>query len=89
MGYRSLKFGDVKAESKGVMHNNIAKKRSKSLVIPTGKTTNRMTFKFFQIATILLLKVDHFEGILNWIKIDGMVNDHISSCNCSDLKTST
>ena len=39
-----------------------------------------MAFKFFP-DTILLLKVDHFEGILNRIKIDEMVNDHLSSCN--------
>ena len=62
------------------MHDNIAKKCSKSLVIPTGKTTDHMDFKFFP-DTILLLKVDYFEGILNQIKIDGMVNDHLISCN--------
>ena len=62
------------------MHDNIAKKRSKSLVIPTGKTTYHMAFKFFP-DTILLLKVDSSEGILNRIKIDGMVNDHLSSCS--------
>ena len=62
------------------MHDNITKKRSKSLVIPTAKTTDRMTFNFFS-DTILLLKADRFEGILNRIKIDGMVNDHLSSCN--------
>ena len=62
------------------MHDNITKKRSKSLVTPTGKTTDRMAFKFFP-DTILLLKVHCFEGILNPIKIDGMVNDHSSSCN--------
>ena len=62
------------------MHDNIAKKRSKSLVIPTGKSTNHMAFKFFP-HTILLLKVEHFEGILNRSKIEGMVNDHLSSCN--------
>ena len=62
------------------MHDNIAKKRSKSLVIPTGKTTDHMALKFFP-ETILLLKVDHFEGILNRIKIDRMVNDHSNSCN--------
>ena len=39
-----------------------------------------MAFKFFP-DTILLLKVDRFEGILNRIKIDGMVNDYLSSCN--------
>ena len=62
------------------MHDNIAKKCSKSFVIPTGKTTDHMAFKFFP-DTILLLKVDHFEGILNQIKIDKMVNDYLSSCN--------
>ena len=62
------------------MHDNIAKKRSNSLVIPTGKTTYHMAFKFFSDTT-LLLKVDCFEGILNRIKIDGMVNDHLSSCD--------
>ena len=59
------------------MHNNIAKKHSKSLVIPTGKTTDHMAFP----NTILLLKVNRVKGILNRIKIDGMVNDHSSSCN--------
>ena len=29
------------------MHNNIAKKRSKSLVTPTGKATDHMAFKLF------------------------------------------
>ena len=62
------------------MHDNIAKKRSKYLVIPTGKTTEHMALKFFP-NTIPLLKVDHFEAILNRIKIDGMVNDHLNSCN--------
>ena len=55
------------------MHDNIAKKRLKSLVIPTGKTTDQILY--------LLVKVDRFEGILNQLKIDGMVNDHSSSCN--------
>ena len=62
------------------MHNNIAIKRSKSLIIPTGKTTDHMAFKIFS-DTILLLKVDCFEGILNRIKIDRMVNDYLNSCN--------
>ena len=39
-----------------------------------------MAFQFFP-DTILLLEVDCVEGILNWIKIDGMVNDHLNSCN--------
>ena len=62
------------------MHDNIAKECSKSLVIPIGKTTDCMAFKVFP-EIILLLKVDCFEGILNRIKIDEMVNDHSSSCN--------
>ena len=62
------------------MHDNIAKKCSKSLVIPIRKTTDLMAFKFFP-DTILLLKLDLFEGIVNRIKINGMVNDHSSSCN--------
>ena len=61
------------------MHDNIAKKRSKSLVIPTGRITDHMAFKFFP-DTILLLNVDRFEGILNQIKIDEMMNNHLSSC---------
>ena len=51
------------------MHENITNKRSKSLVIPSGKTTDHTAFKVFP-HTILLLNVDQFEGILNWIKID-------------------
>ena len=62
------------------MDDHVAKKRSKYLVIPTGKTTDCITLKIFP-KIILLLKVDCFEGILNQIKIDGMMNDHSSSCN--------
>ena len=61
------------------MHDNIAINCSKSLVTPTGKTTDHTAFKFFP-DTILLLKVDCFEGMLNRIKIDGIVNVHSSSC---------
>ena len=39
-----------------------------------------MALNFFAEA-ILLLKVDCFEGTLNWNKIDGMMNDHSNSCN--------
>ena len=49
-------------------------------IIPTGKATDHIALKVFP-ETILLLKVNCFEGILNQIKIDGMVNDHSSSCN--------
>ena len=49
-------------------------------MIPTGITTKHMALKCFP-ETILLLKVERFEGILNRIKINGMVNDHSSSYN--------
>ena len=64
------------------MDDDITKKHLKSLVTPIEKTTDHMTLKFFQ-QTIILLKVDCFEskGILNQIKINGMANDHSSSCN--------
>ena len=42
--------------------------------------TDHMALKFFP-ETILLLKVVRFEGILYRVKIDGMMNDHLSSCN--------
>ena len=31
--------------------------------------------------TILLSKANHFEGLLNWNKIDGMVSNSLSSCS--------
>ena len=62
------------------MDDNIATNSSKSLVIPTAYTTKDVAVKFFT-EIIVLLKVDHFEGFSNWCKIDGMVNDNLSSCN--------
>ena len=45
-----------------------------------------MALKFIA-ETILILKVDRFEEILNWNKMDGMVNDYSSSCDSYvDLK---
>ena len=61
------------------MHDNIAKKRSKSLVIPTGKPLIIRPSNFSRYYPFI--KRGPFEGILNWIKFDGMVNDHSSSCN--------
>ena len=53
MAYLSLKFGDVYAECEGVVYDNIAKRRSKSLVIPTRKTTDHMASNFFQILSFI------------------------------------
>ena len=44
-----------------------------------------MALKFFP-EIIILLNVDRFEEILNWNKIDEMVNDHLSSCNSQQFK---
>ena len=52
------------------MDDNITKRCSKSLVIPTGKTTDYTYGLEILSETILLLKVDCFKGILNWMKID-------------------
>ena len=44
-----------------------------------------MAYRFFPDTTFLL-KVHRVEGILNGIKIDGMVNDYLSSCNSKRFK---
>ena len=49
MAYLSLNFGGVLVESKGVMHDNITKKCSKSLVIPTEKPLIMWPSNVFQI----------------------------------------
>ena len=54
MAYLRLKFGGVEVESKGVMHDNIAKTRSESLVIPTGKP--------------LIIWASNFSGYYTFIK---------------------
>ena len=46
------------------MDVNIVKKPSKSLVIPTGNTTDHNDLKFFS-ETILLLKVDCYQEFYN------------------------
>ena len=56
------------------MDDNITKNRSKYLIINTGKPL--IVWPLIFPETILLLKVDHYEGLLNWIKIDRIVNDH-------------
>ena len=62
------------------MGDNIAKKLSKSLVIPTEKTTDHMALNFFP-DTILLLHIYNFEGYLSRYKIDKMVtHNHSNSC---------
>ena len=62
------------------VQTNIAKNCKQVLVMSTESNTNVMGLNFFP-DTILLLKRHQFEGILNRIKINGMVNNHLSSCS--------
>ena len=62
------------------VHANIAKNFTQVLAMSTESDTNVIGLKFF-LDTIFLLKSHHFEGILNCIKIKGMINNHLSSCN--------
>ena len=62
------------------VHTNIAKIFTQVLVMYTESNTSIMGLKIF-LDTILLLKRHQFEGILNRIKINGMVNNYLSSCN--------
>ena len=59
----------------------VHKNASKSIVVPIASTPDGMALKFYT----LLLKVNCFEGLLNWCKTDGMVNDNSSSCNSYDF----
>ena len=58
------------------VHTNIAKIFMQVLVMSTESNTNVMVFSDM----ILSLKKHQFEGILNRIKINGMVNNCLSSC---------
>ena len=78
----SLIHSDLKA------HTSIAKNFTQVLVMSGESNTNVMGLKTF-LDTILLLKRHQFEGIFNRIKINGMVNNHLSiAVTCIDLKRS-
>ena len=62
------------------VHTNIAKNFTQILFMSTKSNTTVMGLKMF-LDTTLLLKRLQFEGILNCIKINGMVNNHLSTCN--------
>ena len=62
------------------VHTNVAKSFTQILFMSTESNTNVMGLKMF-LDTILLLKTLQFEGILYHIKINGMVNNYLSSCN--------
>ena len=40
-----------------------------------------LKYVVFELHNFPLLKVDGFEGFSNQSKTDGMVNNHLSSCN--------
>ena len=56
------------------VYTNIAKNFTQILFMSTESNTNVMGLKMF-LDTILLIKRLQFEGILNRIKINGMVNN--------------
>ena len=48
--------------------------------MPTAQRTDAITLKFFS-GTILVLYIFCYEGFINQNNIDGMVHNHLSSCN--------
>ena len=55
------------------------------MVTPTGCIINAMDLKIFP-NTIVLLKVDCFEGFLNQSNVDELATNSMSGCNCNNYK---
>ena len=55
------------------------------LFAPTECIINAMDLKIFP-NTIMLLKVDHFEGFSNPCNTDELVINSMSGCNCKNYK---
>ena len=60
---------------------------SQFVVTPTGCIINAMNLKIFP-NTIMLFKVDCFEGFSNRSNIDELVINSTTGCNCSYYKLS-
>ena len=58
---------------------------SQFVVAPTRCIINAMDMKNFP-NTIVLLKVDHFEGFSNWSNVDELVINSTSGCNYKNYK---
>ena len=58
---------------------------SQFVVISTRYIINAIYLKIFP-NTIVLLKVDHFEGVSNWSNIDELVINSMSGYNCKNYK---
>ena len=58
---------------------------SQSVVTPTGCIINAMDLKILT-KTIMLLKVDHFDGFLNQSNVDELVINSMTGCNCKNYK---
>ena len=58
---------------------------SQYVVAPTGSIINAMDLKIFS-ATIMLLKMDCFEGFSNRSNVDELVINNMSVCNCNNYK---
>ena len=70
------------------MHYIILHIFSQFIVAPTGCIIGTMDLKFFA-NTIMLLKVDCFEGFSNWSNFDKLVINSTSQCNCKNYKLNT
>ena len=64
------------------MYYNIAN-FAQFVVAPTGCIINAMDLKIFS-NTIMLLKVDCFEGVSNQSNVDKLVINSRSRCNCKN-----
>ena len=58
---------------------------SQFVVTPTRCIINAMDLKNFP-NTIMLLKVDCFEGFSNWNNVDKLMINSMSGCNCTKYK---
>ena len=58
---------------------------SQFVVAPNGCIINAMDLKIFSY-TIMLLKMDSFEEFSNQSKIDKLVINSMSGCNCKNYK---
>ena len=58
---------------------------SQFAVAPTGCIINVMDLKIFP-NTIILLKVDQFEGFSNQSNVDELVINSMSECKCNNYK---
>ena len=67
------------------LHTIISQFFPQFVIAPTRCIINAMDLKFFP-NNIMLLKVDRFEGFLNWTNVDELVINSMSGCNYKNYK---